>query len=42
MVNASKVKVTGNKMNYKLYRNYTGYPGGLKEIVMKDLLEKDP
>lgn len=42
VVNASKVKVTGKKMNQKLYRHYTGYVGGLKEILMKDLVEKDP
>ena len=42
VVNASKVKVTGNKMNQKLYRHYTGYPGGLKEVLMKDLIIKDP
>ena len=29
-------------MNQKIYRHYTGYPGGLKEILMKDLVEKDP
>jgi large subunit ribosomal protein L13 len=29
-------------MNQKLYRHYTGYPGGLKEVLMKELVEKDP
>lgn len=42
VVNASKVKVTGNKMDQKIYRHYTGYVGGLKEIPMKDLVQKDP
>jgi large subunit ribosomal protein L13 len=42
VVNASKVKTTGDKMTQKLYRHYTGYPGGLKEILMKDLVAKDP
>jgi large subunit ribosomal protein L13 len=42
VVNASKVRVTGNKMDQKIYRHYTGYPGGLKEILMKDLIQKDP
>jgi large subunit ribosomal protein L13 len=42
VVNASKVRATGDKKNQKLYRHHTGYPGGLKEIVMKDLLAKDP
>jgi large subunit ribosomal protein L13 len=36
------VKVTGNKMTQKLYRHHTGYAGGLKEILMKDLVEKHP
>jgi len=34
--------VTGKKRYQKLYRHHTGYPGGLKEILMKDLIEKDP
>lgn len=42
VVNASKVKTTGNKMTQKLYRHHTGYPGGLKEILMKDLVDKHP
>lgn len=42
VVNASKVKVTGKKRYQKIYRHYTGYVGGLKEIVMKDLIVKDP
>ena len=42
VVNAGTVKTTGSKMDQKLYRHYTGYPGGLKEIVMKDLVERDP
>jgi len=42
VVNASKVRVTGDKMNQKLYRHYTGYPSGLKEVVMRELVEKNP
>jgi large subunit ribosomal protein L13 len=42
VVNAAKVRTTGDKMNQKLYRHYTGYPGGLKEVLMKDLVAKDP
>ena len=34
VVNAGKTYVTGNKMDLKLYRHHTGYPGGLKEVVM--------
>ena len=29
-------------MTQKLYRHHTGYPGGLKEILMKDLVDKHP
>jgi large subunit ribosomal protein L13 len=42
VVNASKVKVTGKKMDQKIYRHYTGYVGNLKEIEMKDLVERHP
>ena len=42
VVNADKVKVTGDKYNSKLYRHHTGYPGGLKEIKYKDMLVKHP
>ena len=42
VVNASKVKATEAKMTYKLYRHHTGYVGGLKEIPMKDLVQKHP
>jgi len=42
VVNASNVLVTGKKKTQKLYRHHTGYPGGLKEILMKHLIEKDP
>jgi len=42
VVNASKVKVTGNKLQQKLYRRHSGYPGGLKETVMEDMLARHP
>ncbi|CAG8535227.1 11146_t:CDS:2 [Funneliformis caledonium] len=42
VINAKEVMVTGRKAEQKLYRHHTGYPGGLKEIVFKDLLEKNP
>jgi len=42
VVNAQKVKVTGKKLENKVYRHHTGYMGGLKEIVLKDLLIKKP
>lgn len=41
-INASKIKVTGKKMSDKKYYSHSGYPGGLKEISLEELLKKDP
>ena len=42
VINAEKVVLTGNKMDEKLYDHYTGYPGGRKEEVAKDLQKRRP
>ncbi|HVX26271.1 MAG TPA: 50S ribosomal protein L13 [Parafilimonas sp.] len=42
VTNADKVKFTGNKMDEKLYQNFSGYPGGLKEEAARDLLKRRP
>jgi len=42
VVNAEKIKLTGNKMNDKTYYTHSGYPGGFKEHSVKTLLEKHP
>jgi large subunit ribosomal protein L13 len=42
IVNAAKVRVTGNKETDKLYRRHSGYPGGLRERPLKDVRAKDP
>ena len=42
VVNAEKVKVTGNKAKDKMYYRHTGYPGGLKEANLETMLEKKP
>ena len=42
VLNASKVIVTGNKLNNKIYRHHSMYPGGLKETTFKDMLAKKP
>jgi len=42
VINASKVKVTGNKTNDKLYHHHTGYPGGLKTENFAKLVERKP
>ena len=42
VVNATHIKVTGNKMDDKMYHHHTGYPGGLKSTNLRDLLAKHP
>lgn len=42
VVNAAQVKVTGRKMSQKVYRRYSGYPGGLKEVSLAEMLAKRP
>jgi large subunit ribosomal protein L13 len=42
VVNADKVKFTGNKGEQKFYQNYSGHPGGLREEAAKDLLKRKP
>ena len=42
VVNAEKIKVTGRKMEQKIYHHHTGYIGNLKSIPLEDLLEKHP
>ena len=42
IINAEKVAVTGRKLDRKFYRHYTGYPGGLKEISARKVLETRP
>ncbi|MCH2485751.1 MAG: 50S ribosomal protein L13 [Gammaproteobacteria bacterium] len=42
IVNAAKIRVTGDKINQKKYYRHTGYPGGIKETVLSDELENNP
>lgn len=42
VVNADKVKVTGNKLKNKKYYHHSGYIGGIKEISLKDRMQKEP
>jgi large subunit ribosomal protein L13 len=42
VVNAGKVRVTGNKLSDKVYHHHTGYIGNLKSISLGDLLKKHP
>ncbi len=42
VINAEKVKLTGNKLENKIYYHHSGYPGGLKARKAKEILEKHP
>ena len=42
VVNASKIKVTGKKLDQKLYTTHSGYVGGLKQVPLKEKLAKKP
>jgi large subunit ribosomal protein L13 len=37
VINAQKIRMTGNKLEQKIYRHHSGYPGGLKEVPAKRL-----
>ncbi len=41
-INADKIVVTGNKLAQKKYYRHSGFPGGIKEIVLADLLKIEP
>jgi len=41
-INAAKVRLTGKKMDDKLYHKHSGYPGGLKTKTAKEVLAKHP
>lgn len=42
VINASKIKVTGRKLKQNVYRRYSGYPGGLREVTLETMLAKKP
>jgi large subunit ribosomal protein L13 len=42
VINAAKIKLTGDKLNQKKFRHHTGYPGGLREMDYRTLLQKRP
>ncbi len=41
VINAADVAVTGRKMQQKIYHRFSGYPGGITSIALKDQLKKD-
>jgi large subunit ribosomal protein L13 len=42
VVNAERIRVTGNKLDDKLYKHHTGYPGGIKSITLRQQLIQHP
>ena len=42
VINADKVRVTGNKLKQKLYYSHSGYPGGFKSISLEKMLQTKP
>jgi large subunit ribosomal protein L13 len=42
VVNAEKIRVTGNKLKDKKYYRHTGYMGGIKETALGDMLQRRP
>jgi large subunit ribosomal protein L13 len=42
VLNADKVRVTGRKLDQKFYYRYSGYPGGLSQISLRDQLARHP
>ncbi|HIU68228.1 MAG TPA: 50S ribosomal protein L13 [Candidatus Caccomorpha excrementavium] len=42
VVNADKVKVTGKKMDQKIYYNHSDYTGGMRETTLRELMAKKP
>ena len=42
VINAEKVKITGKKLDQKKYYSHSGYPGGIKEKTLKEMLDKKP
>ncbi|MBL7081112.1 MAG: 50S ribosomal protein L13 [Candidatus Omnitrophica bacterium] len=42
VINAAQVKVTGKKMDDKIYYRFSGYPGGQKELSLREFMKKKP
>ncbi len=42
VINAANLKVTGTKLQSKMYYRHSGYPGGLREDTLQNVLDKDP
>ncbi|MFH1359622.1 MAG: 50S ribosomal protein L13 [Candidatus Omnitrophota bacterium] len=42
IINAEKIRVTGNKMSQKKYLRYTGYPSGQRSVTLEEMMKKRP
>lgn len=42
VINAKNIKVTGDKMTKKMYYRHSGFPGGLTELKLEEVIEKNP
>ena len=42
IVNAAKVRVTGNKLSQKMYQRHSGYPGGFRERQLAEMMQRFP
>jgi large subunit ribosomal protein L13 len=42
VINCEQIEVTGNKMDEKLYHHYSGYPGGLSSVTLRNQLKRFP
>ncbi len=41
-INAKDIKVTGKKLDQKMYQHHSGHPGGFKELTLTQMMAKDP
>lgn len=41
-INATKIKITGKKLDQKIYYHHSGFTGNLKELTLRQLFKKDP
>jgi large subunit ribosomal protein L13 len=42
VINAAQISVTGNRLDEKLYTRHSGYPGGLKQVPLREMLRRFP
>jgi len=42
IINAEKVRFSGNKEEKKVYYRHSGYPGGLKSVTLEEMMQADP